>query len=289
MIKNLVSVIIPSYNSGKYINSAIDSVLNQTYKEIELIIIDDGSTDKTKEILVPYINSNKIKYFRQKNKGLAGARNEGIKASKGEYISFLDADDLFLSTKIEEQVKFLKEHPKCDICYCDLWHFNQDSPSVMMKLDNTYYSGNDVFKNLLRRNFINPLTVVIRKSAINRFGVFNENFRCTEDWEYWVNLAWQGAQFCFLPKILAKYQIGLSNTNMSNLISGDLQRMKEVEIFENLKKKMTKDERKKYKINSIILYHKVKFFYAYLSKYFSFLKKIQLWFRGKRLKFVSGQ
>jgi len=103
--EHLVSVIIPTYNREDTILRAIESVLNQTYKNWELIIVDDGSTDNTKEVLEPYLKNKKISYFKTKNKGVCHARNFGIKKSKGEYIAFLDSDDEFLKDKIKKNVR----------------------------------------------------------------------------------------------------------------------------------------------------------------------------------------
>ncbi len=99
-----ITAIIPTYNSAKYITEAIDSVLNQTYANIEIIVVDDGSTDNTENILSNYVNKNKIIYVKKKNGGPGSARNLGIKLANGEYIAFLDADDMWEKNKIEKQL-----------------------------------------------------------------------------------------------------------------------------------------------------------------------------------------
>ena len=109
-MKPLVSIIIPAYNVEKYVQEAIDSALSQIYKDIEIIVVDDGSTDNTKKVLNPYIKKGQIHYIYQENKGLSSARNTGIRAAKGGYIAFLDSDDLFLPEKMQRQVDFLEKH-----------------------------------------------------------------------------------------------------------------------------------------------------------------------------------
>jgi len=283
MKDSLVSIIIPVFNTGKYIKEAVDSALRQNYKNKEIIVVDDGSTDNTKSILSPYINENKIKYIYQENKGLAGARNTGIKAAKGDFIAFLDSDDIFLPNKIERQVEFLENHHDCDICYCDIWHFYDGEPNKLMKLDYKYYSGNEVFKNLLKKNFINPLTVVMRRSVVNKYGVFNESFRRTEDWEYWIRLAWQGVKFCFLPEVLAKYR--MRKDSLAFNWNSEIQRKElQLKTFINLNNAMSFVERKRYGMRKIILYHKLKFLYAKLSIFLWPLKKYQIWLQRRRLK-----
>ena len=108
----LVSIVIPAWNAERYIKEAVDSALNQTYPSTEVIVVDDGSIDGTRAILEPYLATKRIIYIYQVNKGLAGARNTGIRAASGEYIALLDSDDLFLPQKIEKQALVLKEHPE---------------------------------------------------------------------------------------------------------------------------------------------------------------------------------
>jgi glycosyltransferase involved in cell wall biosynthesis len=282
--KPLVSIIIPAYNAGRYIREAVDSALAQTYKNCEVIVVDDGSSDNTRQVLAPYIDAGKIKYIYQENKGLAGARNTGIKNSSGEYIALLDADDIFLPTKLEHQVSYLKTHPECDISYCDIYHFYDEEPGRLMKLNYRYYSGGEVFINLLKKNFINPLAVVFRRDVFRRFGYFfNENAPRSEDWDCWVNLAWRGARFCFLPEALAKYRIRKDSLSYSR--QSEVQRKgTALGIFERLKKQMSPAERKRYRINFIIFFHRLKLFYAKLASHSAILRKIHALIQSRRLK-----
>src|SRR3989338_10346077 len=117
MISNtpLVSIIIPTYNNAKFISAAIDSAAKQTYPNIEIIVVDDGSTDQTKNVILPY--QHRIRYIHQSNEGLAAARNKAIEKSKGDYLQFLDADDLIHPEKIKKQIDCLMREPQFDVVY----------------------------------------------------------------------------------------------------------------------------------------------------------------------------
>ena len=117
-----ISVIIPTYNYANYVRDAVESVLNQSYKEFEIIVVDDGSTDGTKKVLEPL--KNRIRYIYQENRGLPSAYNTGIKASKGEYIAFLDSDDLWLPEKLKLQKKYFDDNPAVGMVICNGYLFN---------------------------------------------------------------------------------------------------------------------------------------------------------------------
>src|SRR6476660_4851457 len=121
---SLVSVIVPCYNHAQYLSKALESVLVQTYNNWECIIINDGSTDNTKEVVADFCERDtRFRYLYQQNKGLANARNTGLKLSTGEYIQLLDADDAILKTKFEKQIA-LMESDSADICICDYRNIN---------------------------------------------------------------------------------------------------------------------------------------------------------------------
>lgn len=127
----LVSVLISVYNCGKYIGDAIQSVLSQTFRDYEIIVVDDGSEDETASIVKQYPD---VYYIYQPHSGVASARNRAIREAKGELISFLDADDLFLPTKLEKQIAYLYAHPECDLVFCEYQNFS-DIDSEKMTLE----------------------------------------------------------------------------------------------------------------------------------------------------------
>jgi len=269
----LVSIIIPSYNVASYVKCAVDSALAQTYKNCEVIVVDDGSTDNTRQILSPYINAGKIKYIYQKNKGLAGARNTGIKNSSGEYIALLDADDLFLPEKIAEQVRTLEENMDFGVCYSDLIHFSDPQNFCFAKpkrassrkfYHHRYkYPSGDVFRPLLHRQFINPLTVMARREVFEKYGYFNENLRRSEDWDLWLRWARAGVKFYYLDKPLAHYRVR-NIGNLSSLESEPAMKRKNLEIFTRLGESLDETERKKYKFDRILRKLRLKAAASYL-------------------------
>lgn len=261
--KKIVSIIIPVYNIEKYIKSAIDSALTQTYKDIEVIVVDDGSTDGVKKVLEPYIKSKKIRYVYQDNKGLAGARNSGIKIAKGEFIAFLDADDIFLPEKIERQVDYLKRNPDCGVCYSDAYHFWDEEPDRLLKLNYKYYSGADVLPRLLEKHFIAPSSVMLRKSVFDRCGVFDESLKRSEDLEFFLRLAYNGVQICFLPEILAKLRLRREGS-LQGLKSQPQLKLSNLKIIENLNDKMSAAERLKFKMKLHLAEYRFKAALAYL-------------------------
>jgi glycosyltransferase involved in cell wall biosynthesis len=196
-----VSVIIPVYNVEKYIYETIKSVLAQTYQDFEIIIVDDESPDNSIEICRSF-NDSRIKIIQQKNRGLAGARNTGIRHSQGNYIALLDSDDLWLPEKLEQQVDYLENHPQVGVTFCPAGFIDDDgTPSGMYqhpKLTNITVSC------LLQSNVIGSgSTPMIRREVFeaikfqeNLYGetedfYFDEHFRRSEDLECWIRIVLQ--------------------------------------------------------------------------------------------------
>ncbi len=179
-----ISVIIPTYNRGKTIKESAKSVLDQTFKDIELIIIDDASSDDT-ESVVKSIRDDRIIYHKlPENKGAAGARNEGTKLAKGEFIAFHDSDDIWLPEKLEKQLSYIETHPEYDMVYGKVriisneGSFDFPNEAVEGDLEGQLYPW------LLRRNTIDTPTMFIRKTAFEEAGGFDGSLRCLEDWEF---------------------------------------------------------------------------------------------------------
>ncbi|MBI4059635.1 glycosyltransferase [Candidatus Giovannonibacteria bacterium] len=262
MISKLVSIVIPAYNAEKYIKEAVDSALAQTYENVEVVVVDDGSTDGTKNVLESYVRDGKIKYVYQKNAGLAGARNTGIRTARGEYIAFLDADDLFLPEKVTEQVKVLEEHPDYDVCYSDLTHFTDGQQRKFFHHRYHYPSGN-LFEPLLHKQFINPLAVFARRSVFEKYGFFDETLRRSEDWDLWLRWAHAGVKFFYLDKPLAYYRVQ-STGNLSSVESEPAMKEKNLFVFSRIGEKLSKEEWRKYHFSAILEKLRLKTAFAYL-------------------------
>jgi glycosyltransferase involved in cell wall biosynthesis len=185
-----VSVIIPTFQSVRFVQETIDSVLAQTYKGYEVIVVDGRSTDGTREVLYSY--GNLIKVINQNDKGISNAKNIGVLASKGEYIAFVDSDDVWLPDKLEVQAKFLESKPDIvGLIYSDALYFadekNSESRIRCFQMQNAHRGR--VIEYLLRRNFIPASTVMVRKSCFEKIGLFDESLSISEDLDMWIRIA----------------------------------------------------------------------------------------------------
>lgn len=257
-----VSIIIPSYNADRYVREAVRSALVQTYPNFEVIVVDDGSTDRTRAILAPFVAAGKVRYFHQENKGLAGARNAGIRAATGKYIAFLDSDDVFLPDKIRRQAEALEAHPDHGACYSDIIHFTDTEPRRYFHHRYRYPSG-DIFAPLLRRQFVNPLAVVLRRDLFDRYGYFDETMRRSEDWEFWLRIARAGVKFYYLDAPLAHYRMRAAG-NLSDLKSEPQMKVKNLELFTRLGEGLSPAERRQYRFGAILETLRRKAAFAYL-------------------------
>ena len=184
-IKPQVSVIIPTYNRSWIIKEAIDSVLAQDYKEFELIVVDDGSTDHTSDVLDS--SRNVIKVLSQKNKGVSAARNRGIAEASGQFIAFLDSDDLWLPQKLSAQIEFFNQTPNALICQTEeVWIRN--GLRVNPKKRHKKLSGM-IFKPSLELCLVSPSAVMIQRSLFDRVGEFDETLPACEDYDLWLRIS----------------------------------------------------------------------------------------------------
>jgi len=196
----LVSVIIPVFNGVNYLCEAIDSVLSQTYPKIELVIVDDGSTDATWDIIQRY--GLKVSGYHKENGGVASALNLGISKAHGDYIGWLSHDDVFLPEKIENQVNYFLVHPEFDACYTDF--VVMDKLGKMIHTHHTpWYPGSDIPRQFLRNMYINGSTTLINKSVFMVTGMFDEKLAFTQDMDMWVRIS-EKFEFGHLPEVLLK-------------------------------------------------------------------------------------
>lgn len=204
MLNPKVSIVIPTYNRADFLPKAIQSVLNQTYRNWEIIIIDDGSTDNTEGIVKSYKEA-RIRYILHKsNLGLSAARNTGIKNSRGEYIAFLDSDDEWFPEKISCQMNiFQKKDSKCGVICTAGYRIkgNQimSKKSVPINLDSFY-------EKFLFENITWTSNVLVKKECFKKAGLFDENLESCEDWDMWIRIA-KYYKFIFLEMPLTKYVI----------------------------------------------------------------------------------
>lgn len=217
----LISVISPVYNAEKTIRETIESVLNQTLTDFELIIVNDGSQDATLEV-ISSIQDLRIKVFSYANAGVSASRNRGIIQATGEYISFIDADDLWTPDKLEAQFNALKEHPEAAIAYS--WTDWIDESSQLIGAGVHQTASGNVYGKLLLGDFIgsgsNPL---IRKQALVEVGGFDQSLVHAEDWDLWLRLA---ARYHFIavpsPQVLYRKFIDSASMNVLKMEAGSL-------------------------------------------------------------------
>lgn len=184
-----VSVIIPTYNYAQFVEQAILSVLAQTYKNFEIIVVDDGSTDTTAQRLQPYTDQGEITYLYQPNKGLPGARNTGIRHSQGEFIAFLDADDIWTPDKLQLQVELFDRQPELGFIFGNSRKFLGSLASRRTSFEDISPSHGDVTAELLQRSFLPMPTVIVRRSALEAVGLFDETLDSCEDLDMWLRLS----------------------------------------------------------------------------------------------------
>lgn len=227
----LVSVILPTYNHATFIGKAIESVLNQTYSNFELIVVDNYSDDSTGKIVTSY-NDNRIKYLKYRNNGIiAASRNFGIKHARGQYIAFLDSDDIWHHCKIEEQI------PQ----FCSPEIIGVASNAILVSetpfyRDKNFSRGKNgyvdyQYRDLLDRNSIVTSSLIVRRVILNQAGLFDEDkiFSCIEDWELWLRMARYGS-FRVLEVPLLTYFVSRKRGYQSSVISKNCLKILEKQV-----------------------------------------------------------
>jgi len=213
-------VIIPTYNRAPLLRRALDSVLAQEGSgeqfDIEVLVIDDGSTDETPDLVSRYPG---VRYIRRtENHGTSAARNAGLKDAKGQYVAFLDDDDVWLPWKLRRQVELLETHPEIGVAYGQ--EIKRSSDDVFVWPAARDASSGWIARSLLISCPVNTSSVLIRQSALERVGYFDEGLRCWEDYDLWLRLA-SDAQFLFLPGPAVIYQISPSGRFLSAVLTGE--------------------------------------------------------------------
>jgi glycosyltransferase involved in cell wall biosynthesis/SAM-dependent methyltransferase len=214
-ITPLISVIIPVYNGSKYIQQAIDSVLNQTYTNYEIIVIDDGSTDGTREKLQPY--RSKIRYLYQENQGSAAARNLGIELAKGELIAFLDSDDYWYTPeKLEKQVAYFNENPSLG-CINTGWRIVDGAGQHIKTVQPWHKAPKLDLETWLRKKCVRTSAMVFRKEWLEKVGGFDEELRQSHDVDLMLRLSLMGCETVWLKEETVCYRQHEENTTKNSL------------------------------------------------------------------------
>jgi glycosyltransferase involved in cell wall biosynthesis len=214
-VNPLVSVVIPVYNQERYVAEAVESVLNQTYEQTELVVVDDGSTDRTPEILKGY--GDRLTYMPQKNAGAATALNRGIEAAKGELVGWLSSDDVYEPAKVERQVEHFAKHPQVSLTYTDFNVIDAEG-KIRKTVRSPYYPERKEFiRQLILGNFVNGSSVIARKAALIDAGLFDPQMTYHADANMWLRLL-KHHDFGHVPEVLLNYRWHAGNA--SNDVAG---------------------------------------------------------------------
>ena len=205
-----MAVIVPTFNRACYLSNAISYVIGQTYDNWTLIIVDDGSSDNTSQVVEPFLSDKRIKYIYQKNKGLAAARNTGIRMSSSEYLAFLDDDDIWFSDRLEKAVRWLDVNPK------HAWVYSQVIMNSVNENKKWVYPKpvpEPTLENLFMENTPQVLSVTVRREFLKITGLFDERIKMCEDYDLWLRLA-NIAPYGVIQKTLGEYV--LHSQSMTN-------------------------------------------------------------------------
>lgn len=209
----LVSIIIPCYNTERFVAETINSCIKSTYSNLEILVIDDGSTDNSAKIIQDIAEENAVvQYIFQKNKGLSGARNTGIDSANGDFLMFLDADDLIYPDKVEIQLTFLQKNPKYDLVACGFARTDErgnllyNSPAKEKQID---------LSELVTSSQFPVHTALIRRDAVKNTGYFDTSLRAAEDWDYWCRMLIKEHQMYRLARPMCTYRL-LDNAMTAN-------------------------------------------------------------------------
>lgn len=225
---SLVSIIVPCHNYGALLPKALESVLAQTHTDWECLVVDDGSTDSTPTVASHYATRDpRFRYLPRAHAGASAARNHGLRAAQGEFVQFLDADDLLPPRKLEVQLAFLTSHPGVDIVYGDVRYFRHGEPSVLSRsfdmLDTTdwfvplYGTGPPVLRPLLVENRVVINAPLLRRTVFGAVGNFSEQLGAVEDWEFWLRCAAKGQVFHYqdMPETQTLVRVHLRSTSQN--------------------------------------------------------------------------
>lgn len=210
-----VSVVTPTYNRARFLPEAVNSVLAQTYTDLELIIVDDGSVDDTRNVLEPFLADGRVRYFYQENQGQSYARNLALEIAAGDFIAFLDSDDLWAPDKLEKQLAVLQKEPEVDIVHGD--EAMIDEHGAVISLENMKRYSGRITRRLLADNSVSITTALVRRRCFDEMGGFDTSVGVADDYELWLRFS---ARYCFhyQPDIVASYRV------MADQISSDKRR-----------------------------------------------------------------
>jgi glycosyltransferase involved in cell wall biosynthesis len=202
-----VSVIIPTYNCSRYLPEAVESALAQTYQDYEIVIADDGSTDGTQELINRW--DGRLVYAFQENRGLSAARNFAVSRASGEFLAYLDADDVWFPDKLERQVRFMTENRQCGLVHGDVSIIDEDGEVIHRRYNveckRVIHQGK-CLEGLIHYSTVVVPSVMERRACFEEVGGFDETLRSVEDYLHWVQIALGGHEFGYIEEPVAMYR-----------------------------------------------------------------------------------
>jgi len=222
-----VDVIIPAFNAAKYLPAALESVFSQTFDDWQILLVDDGSTDNTAEVVAPFLDrfGSRIRFIKQNNRGVSAARNTAIQASTAEFLALLDADDLWLPCRLSESLKALAERPQAGLAYGLITYIDPEGRLGETFEGNRRYVEGHIAPHIYMRKVEMPCaTVTFRRRCINEVGIFDEAMRATEDRDLWLRIALR-YEVAFIPEVLAYYRVSPNSASADpqQMLKGQLQ------------------------------------------------------------------
>lgn len=209
---------MPCYNHAGFITESVRAILNQTETDLELIIVNDCSKDDSLKVAQELARQDsRIRVLHhEQNQGASRSRNDGLRAARGDYIGFCDADDIWEENKLRTQLQFLENHPEMGVVHCDATIIDENGRKTGKNFSELYNPPDApsgvILPYLLTRNFINIQTVVMRRECVIEAGYFDGNIKWVEDWWYWISVA-EKFRFAYLAEPLARYRVHSQSTN----------------------------------------------------------------------------
>ncbi len=208
----LVSIITPTFNRADFINKAVNSVLAQTYNNFEFLIVDDGSTDSTRELVQPALADPRLQYFHQENQGQSIARNLALSKARGDFVCFLDSDNYWPAEKLSTQIELFRKHPEYDVIYGDIIVVDENDREITRR-NMRRYSG-QIAKYMIRDNCVSMNTAMARRKCFEELGGMSGKRRVADDYELWLKFSAK-YRCLYVPEFLAYYRV------MDDQISSD--------------------------------------------------------------------
>jgi teichuronic acid biosynthesis glycosyltransferase TuaG len=213
----LVSVIMPCFNHALFVGESIEAILAQSVADLELIIVDDCSRDDCRTVIEKYAGADRRvrAIYHDRNLGASRSRNDGMRAARGEYLAFCDADDVWMPMKLARQLEVLGKNPMHDVAYCDAEIVNERGMATGKRFSNLLPVPGDgsgrLFHKFCTRNFVNTQTVVLRRNCVLDGRYFDERIKWVEDWWFWVRVSHRHS-FVYTDEVLAKYRVHSRST-----------------------------------------------------------------------------